>query len=106
MGSRAGLSSSEINKHLQRQADSGLSVRDYCREHGLSKSSFYQWRLNRERAKKHGTDSWVELTAPYSGIVDLGKAPVEDATDNGVVVELVLPGGIVLRVRPSSSATS
>lgn len=106
MGSRAGLSFSKIDNHLRRQSDSGLSVREYCREHGLSKSSFYQWRANRKRLEKQSTDSWVELTGPYSGIVESAKAPVTDATDSGVVVELVLPGGIVLRVKPLSARSS
>ena len=36
--------------HVSRQAVSGVSIRAYCREYGLSEPGFYAWR--REIAKR------------------------------------------------------
>ena len=35
--------------HFERQAASEVSIRAYCREHGLAESSFYAWRRERDR---------------------------------------------------------
>ena len=42
-------------QHLEAQAESGLSVHDYCFAYGLEVHTFYNWRrrLNRERPIQH-----------------------------------------------------
>ena len=41
---------------LDRQAGSGLSVREFCAQAGVSQASFYAWRrkLRRERGRRKG----------------------------------------------------
>lgn len=111
MGSSVRLSSSEINNHLQRHADSGLSISDYCNEHGLKLANFYSWRSSRKRvADEHGSNLWVELTrtSEASNSTSGGLVPVTARSQGSdhVLVEFMLPGGIVLRVRPVSAGTS
>ena len=73
---------------------SGLSVRIFCGQRGLSEPSFYQWRkiLQRRAAED---PAWL----PVHLIAD--QVPAQ-----GGALELVLAGGRRLRVRPGfDSAT-
>ena len=71
---------------------SGLSVRAFCVDRGLSEPSFYAWRrelAQRGRAAK-------SLAATF--------VPVQVVADS--MVEVVLPGGVVVRVPPATDATA
>jgi transposase-like protein len=80
------------------QKSSGLSVRAFCRREGLGEASFYSWRRRlseRESAAVHDHDpaiSFVEVlrSAPASG------RQAEVAMN--VALEVLLPGGLVVRV--------
>ena len=79
--------------HIDAQAQSALSVSDYCQQHQLTPSNFYAWRkkLN-ANVVGDNTDvtenSWIALS-PHA----LSKA--QAATE----ITLALPGGIQLTLR-------
>jgi transposase-like protein len=71
---------------------SGLSVRAFCVQRGLSEPSFYAWRRElgqRGRAPKTPAATFV---------------PVQVVADS--LVEVVLPSGVVVRVPPAADATT
>lgn len=82
---RARRSVSEWREVFRRFERSGLSIADFCRRESVSPSSFHRWR---SKAAPE-TEPFVELAVP--------AAAVPDSQD--WVVELELPGHIVLRVR-------
>jgi transposase-like protein len=79
---------------LRRWPDSGLTIRAYCRRHGLSEPSFYVWR--RELAQRD------ELAQPAADAAAVTFAPLTvHAAPSGPAersVEVVLVNGRRLRV--------
>ena len=77
-------------------ATSGLSVREFCRQHGLHEKRFYTWR-------KHLGLSPVTRPIPATSATTPpvpGFMPVRLVADTAA--EVVLPGGVVVRVPVSS----
>jgi hypothetical protein len=71
---------------------SGMSVRAFCVERGLSEPSFYAWRREltlRGRAPRTPAATFV---------------PVQVVADS--LVEVVLPNGVVVRVPPATDAAT
>lgn len=72
---------------IREQASSGMSVEAYCREHRLSRPSFYRWRRRLDSAGD-GTavDGFLEV------LVDEGRVSVESGvclrTDGWLEIEL------------------
>lgn len=78
---------------------SGLSVRDFCAEQGLSEPNFYAWRRNIARRESEGV-GFVPVR-----VVSKGKAgAATDGLSSGL--ELVLDGGRLLRIGPSFDAAT
>ena len=77
-------SESEWRALVARQEKSGLSRAAFCRQEGISRQSFEQWRRRRESRSVSG--QFVELAVPREG-------------GGRWEVELALPGGGVLRIR-------
>jgi hypothetical protein len=67
---------------------SDLTVRAFCEDHALSEASFYAWR--RQLAKR---DAQATTFVPVQLVAE--KVP-----DSGSGVELVLPGGLTVRLTP------
>lgn len=65
---------------LKRQASSGLSVAEFCRQEDVSGASFYQWRKRLE-SEESSPDSFVPLSVV-----------------KGQAVEIELPCGAVVRM--------
>jgi transposase len=97
---------------LARRQASGLSIRAYCRAHGLSEQNFYRWqrvlaeRRDRDAAHRraartrlaHGpNDDAVPLFVPVK--VDVGAA-------TETALEVVLADGRSIRVRPGFDAAT
>jgi transposase-like protein len=83
---------------IGRQARSGLSVREFCKRHGLSEPSFY------ERRRTYRERDAVRATAPQAFVpvvVRDGQSEVTMAEAN-LVIEL--RGGRLLRLPGSISA--
>jgi hypothetical protein len=70
---------------------SGLSVRAFCVQRGLSEPSFYAWR--RDLARR---DRATPTSATF--------VPVQVVAD--AMVEVVLPSGVVVRAPPTTDATT
>jgi hypothetical protein len=81
-------SRSQWEELVEQQAASGLSPAEFCRREGLSLASFARWRA-RCGEPNSGRTPFVEWSVPQIGSV--GLQPGE--------MELVLPGGVRLRLR-------
>ena len=76
---------------LRRQASSGVSIRQFCRDHQLAESAFYFWRqeLARRQRERRGSPAAlvpVEVT-PEAGGAAVGR------TNGPFGIEIKLPGG-------------
>jgi hypothetical protein len=81
------------------QARSGLSARDFCRRRRLSVWSFYMWR---KRLRSEATDSAVaprpvSAAATFVPVQIDGVSSCRDS-DRPAVVEVVLAGGVLIRL--------
>lgn len=99
------------------QAGSGLSVSAYCRREGLSANSFYGWRRALFSAGDDGPAPGVggqsrpgvedgifaPLVVSGRGGGEIGVAAVAERESG---LEVVLPCGLVLRVRPGFDAAT
>jgi len=83
---------------VQRWRQSRLTVRAFCERRGLSEPSFYGWRrVLRQRGLIHEDGSPVEVSTPAFVKVTVDPGAVS-ATPSAI--DLVLPQGRLLRVRP------
>jgi transposase-like protein len=86
---------------LERQRESGLSVRQFCREHQVSEASFHSW-----KRKIAGHDRDDAVSSESGDQKHLAKQtenaavfiPVRVSAAAGSVLEIVHPRGHVLRV--------
>jgi hypothetical protein len=74
----------EWAKHIATQQHSGISVKQFCKEQGLTECSFYAWRKRLQKAPIR------------FALVDRGGARKEAATE--AALELVLATGERLRI--------
>lgn len=74
---------------------SGLSVREFCRQHGLHEKRFYTWRKHLGLSPVGPTPASSATPPSVPGFV-----PVRLVADTAA--EVVLPGGVVVRVPVSS----
>ena len=108
--------------HVGRQADSGLSVRAYCREYELSEPSFYVWRRElRKRDHEVAASAEIERPPQHRNPRPSARKPPEGGTlTDGprgaspgrpafvpvdvvpsvrpAVLQIDLPGGVVIHV--------
>ena len=82
-------------KTLAAFSTSGLSVRAFCRQHGLHEKRFYTWRRNLGLSPLARP---ATSTTPATGFV-----PVRVVSDSSL--EVVLPSGLTVRV-PASADVS
>jgi transposase len=82
---------------LRQWQRSGLSVRAFCAEHDLSQPSFYAWR--RTLAER---DAQAIAFVPLEVLSAPRPLPTSDAAACGL--ELLLPGGRLLRIGPAFDA--
>lgn len=83
-------------QRIETQKDSGLSVSQFCQQHGCSASSFYQWR------RKLGSPSLkpaTEISVPAALGVGAFQQLIPKRPSGPVPsIDLVLPGGTIARV--------
>lgn len=80
---------------LRELDESGLSMAEFCRQRGLVYGSVAAWRS----ASRRKTRAFVEVDSSVSEPVAASEAPYpRDDTSRRLTAELLLPGGIVLRV--------
>jgi hypothetical protein len=82
---------------IQQWQDRGLAVADFCARHGLSQPTFYAWR----RKLKQRPDPQRADSRPL--FLPVRLAPEHEPAPGGPV-EVVLPGGLAVRVRPGFDA--
>lgn len=78
---------------------SGLPVRQFCKQEGLSEPSFYCWR--RKLAQKADTEANADKkpTSKVAGSSDFIEVSIPESKSAGL--ELILTSGGVLRISPS-----
>ena len=94
-------------------AGSGLTVSGFCRREGISANNFFRWRRvleerDREQAVESEGPSVVGFGSGCSGadpfarvsVVAGGSRASLPANSDGPFIEVVLPGGDLVRVRP------
>jgi len=91
------LTDAQWRKVIAEQRDSGLSVEAFCRAQGLASSTFF---ARRQRLREADRPKFVEVTAEPANDQTAVSAHESDA----VPLELVLRGGVVVRVRPGFDA--
>lgn len=88
---------------IERQRAGGLSVQAFCRREGLATSTFFNW-VRRFRAEEgsanatpgqHDAPAFVELTAETASRPTTPALPADESPP----LEVVLPGGLAVRVR-------
>lgn len=89
-------------QHVLAQADSGLSLAAYCRQHDLNPKSFHRWRrifAETAQERMESGESGGEAAQPLFAEVRVSQAqPVSSG------VEVCLAGGCVVRVAPDFDA--
>jgi transposase len=83
-------------ERLARFSTSGLRPAEFCVAEGVSLPSFYSWKRRLSAENRSADTQATDDPAPGPRLlpVRLGSAPAP--------VELVLPGGVVLRIPPGS----
>jgi hypothetical protein len=76
----------EWRERIAEQSRSGLSIKQFCKERGVTPWSFYDWR---KRLR--------EPAAVRFALVERGPAERERATE--AQLELILPGGARMHIR-------
>jgi len=99
--------------NIGQQRRSGLSIREFCRQHGLTEPSFYAWRgeLNRrrtaraEKSRTHAAKSnRVNADGDRTRFASVRLVPDNVAALNiatalqFAAIELVLPNGVLVRM--------
>jgi putative transposase len=76
---------------IDEQAESELSVSEFCAQYDLTVSNFYLWRkkLSNDSQSLTKPDNWLAFDIPASAEKEPGGA---------WEIELALPGGVVLRM--------
>lgn len=76
---------------IDEQAESELSVSEFCAQYDLTVSNFYLWRkkLSNDSQSLMQPDNWLAFDIPASAEKEPGGA---------WEIELALPGGVVLRM--------
>lgn len=85
---------SEKQELVELFAQSGLSLRQFCRDHGIAASTFYGWNRKAAPNQGEGQPTFIELELPPSAEPDLASPP---APAPELVIEL--PMGVVVRIR-------
>ncbi len=124
---RVKLTAQQAREQVQQQLQSGLSIQQYCQQHGINPSTFYNWHAKYKTpssdtkkssvkpAKPQSTNTldWLKLE-PLTPSVTLATIPTTPAQataySNSTIaapeiklqpslVKLTLPGGVVLEIR-------
>ena len=76
---------------VDKQAESELSVSEFCTHHDLTVSNFYLWRkkLSDDSQSLAPQDNWLAFDMPARANQNAGST---------WEIELALPGGVVLRM--------
>ena len=85
---------------VAQQRQSAGTIRAFCEREGLSQPSFYQWRrelARRDRTPRARRDAAGRDAATFVPIQVVAEA---------ALIEIALPGGVVVRVRAGADAAT
>ena len=95
---------------IRQQSGSGQSIEAFCRQHGLAVSTFFVWR---RKLKTGAVPTFVELTssaeptAATPQVIEVKNAPsLNEGADAPPPIELLLAGGLIVRVRDGFDAAT
>lgn len=84
---------------MDRQKESGLSVRSFCSNEGIAPSTFYYWQKKFRKEATGGRFIPLLVRAPGSASYPAsGQQPVGPGMDN-TPFEIAYPNGTTLRIR-------
>jgi hypothetical protein len=104
------LSESKFLELYRRQQESGLTVKDFCSNEGITNSTYYYWH---KKVRKNNTrQDFIPLVVKPSGSLstqsyDKSHSPVQesDEMNNDVLLEVVYPNGTKLRIKKDIDLT-
>jgi len=92
------LSSSKMTAFLERQKESGLSIKSFCSNEGIAPSTFYYWQ---KKLRKESTcDRFIQLhvRAPGTATCPVSGQQPAPGIEN-TLLEITYRNGTTLRVR-------
>ena len=92
------LNSSKITVLLERQKESGLSIKSFCSNEGIAKSTFYYWQKKLRKEASGGRFIPLLVRAPGSGESPSAHR-TEGSGQNDAPLEIIFPNGTTLRIR-------
>ena len=92
MGAKRESVWAERGSIVERWEGSGLSMAEFCRREGIAYSQFMSWRRRRSPSAE-----------PVGGFAELVLAPGGGLPVEAALLEIVLPGGVVVRVFPRAN---
>jgi transposase-like protein len=92
------LSSSKMAVLLERQKESGLSVKSFCSNEGIAPSTFFYWR---KKLRKEGPDGrFIPLLVRAPGSAEYPASIRQPATGmDNTSLEITYPNGATLRIK-------
>jgi len=90
------LSAEQWRRLVDEQQQSGLSQRAFCETHGLTVSTFNNWKRRLTMTPPEGGS---EVDVVFTPLPEVALCGSVDETDRGWDVELDLGGGVCLRLR-------
>jgi hypothetical protein len=97
------LSETKFLAIYQRQQESGLSVREFCMNEGMSYSTFYYW--YKKTKHKRGNQDFISLVVkpgqpvPSQSYVDTPPVGESMNTGDGLLLEVEYRNGTKLRIQ-------
>jgi len=83
---------------IEEHSESGLSIIDFCSNHGIAPSTFHYWK--KKLSKKSIRKDFIPLLVKPSGAnLSEGSTCSEIANRKGAILELVYPNGTILRIK-------
>jgi hypothetical protein len=92
------LNSSKITVLLDRQKESGLSIRNFCSNEGIPPSTFYYWQKKLRKEASGGRFIPLLVRAPGSVGYPTSRQQPAPGMDN-TPLEITYPNGTTLRIR-------
>lgn len=87
-------------QHVEAQAESGLTVQDYCFAHGLPVHTFHNWRRRLKKTTPVPDGRAIESRVPAKPVFAEVLVVLPECLSPASVVEVVLRGERRLRVEP------
>ena len=85
----------------QEQKESGLSVRDFCFNQGISPATFYRWKkvLKRKESSPEFVPLVIGAPQPNNQYQNQVSTICEEKASNGMSLEFVFPNGTKLLLK-------